>query len=148
MQAYLAAEVVGEMANFEIPGLDKIKDPHIRETIRLIGDILNATKEAAQGPQSGLLSAIPTRLSANEIGKVYHATDYDRLFRWNGTSWGDVPGQTPRGTVSYFPAGSTPTGWARCGGGPVRTSLANAQTKQFTPPTIANINSLIAWIRL
>lgn len=138
------------MANNDslIPQLQQIKDQATVNVLRQMWDILKATQKSSLGPETGLLINIPRNLAAIDAGRIYHATDYDRLYRWTGTAWADFGGQVTRLTVAYFPVNTTPTGWAICNGGPVQISTSDGRTASLTPPTIVNVNNLFAWIRL
>jgi hypothetical protein len=131
-----------------LPGLERITDPNLRNILQWLFEMIKANQEASRGPESGTLEAIPKHLKLNDNGRIYQATDYDRLYRWNGATWVDAGGQIPRRTVAYFPTGHTPVGWARCNGGPVLESTSDGRRVNFQPPTIETLNTLIPWIRI
>lgn len=88
------------------------------------------------GPVTGNLSAIPTP-TINDVGYLYFAQDFDRLYGWNGTAWQDYPGQPTRGQVCLFGAGVGPgTGWALCNGSNATFSTSSGGTASIATPNL------------
>lgn len=63
----------------------------------------------------------PADLGVNDSGFEFASTDFDRLYTWSGTAWGDSPGQDPRGRIEFFAssihANFVPAaGWVLCDG--------------------------------
>lgn len=76
------------------------------------------------GIQSGTLDPDekPT-LTTNDVGYLFHSTDFNRLYRWSGTAWADAPGQPARYAVHWFTVAPDPiTGWALLDGSTVDVS--------------------------
>jgi hypothetical protein len=86
------------------------------------------------GPMVGVLSGKPT-LGVNDAGFTYAATDFDREYTWNGSAWGDSPGQPMRGMICNFTAGPS-AAWAQCNGGAATSSTAAGGTQGITTPNL------------
>lgn len=71
---------------------------------------------------------------ADAEGFLFNATDFDRIYRCDGSAWEDLPGQTPRGAVMFFSHSSqTPgTGWQVLDGSSVTISTPTGGTTSIT----------------
>lgn len=87
-------------------------------------------------PMAGTLSPSVSPAAA-DVGFLYRATDFDRVYRWTGSAWEDAPGQPRRGMM-VFADGSLGTGWHVCDGSSVSISTATGGT---TSKTLPNFNS-------
>lgn len=75
----------------------------------------------------------PTGLGDGNIGAYLYATDFDRLYLWNGTGWEDAPGQPERRVVAMWlnTTATIPTGWHLCDNTSTRISNSDATTSIF-----------------
>lgn len=83
-------------------------------------------------PMAGTL-APSVSPAAGDVGFLYRATDFDRVYRWTGSAWEDAPGQPRRGMM-VFATGSLGTGWHACDGASVTISTATGGTATVTLP--------------
>lgn len=80
-----------------------------------------------------LIANIPT-LATGNAGYLFYATDYEHLYRWNGTGWEWGPGDCGSG---YYVAGGPQGGqWGLCDGGIVTIALENGGTTNITTPDL------------
>lgn len=93
------------------------------------------------GPMRGSLAGIPGTLTAHDVGFLYAATDYDRLYRWSGAAWADAPGQPARGQICAFGPQAPPTGWALCDGSVVTISTPTGGSTAITLPDLVDNGS-------
>lgn len=80
------------------------------------------------------IATLPVGLTANDVGFLANATDFDRLYVWTGSAWTDAPGQPKRG-LQFF-SGSPGTGWHICDGTVVTISTIGGGTSSFTLPNL------------
>lgn len=135
------------------PGLAQVADSGAQAAIRLVWDRIGAVSLSTMAPTTGTLNpdTKPTGLGPKDSGRIFLSTDYNRRYRWTGTSWEDDPSAPTRYQITYFLAGKTPepaTGWVACDGTTVNASTALAGTEAFTTPIIPALNGQTAWIRL
>jgi hypothetical protein len=96
------------------------------------------------GVQYGTLSPDqkPT-LTTNDANYRFRSTDFNREYRWNGSSWNDAPGQEPRFKASLFARNGGPenaAGWALCDGSTVTRSTTSGGTTSVTVPDLVTSN--------
>lgn len=115
-----------------IPNLASVGDPPTRLALQITDKRLVSLRDLSV-PLAGTLSpdTRPTGLTAADVGFLFHATDFDRLYRWSGAGWEDAPSSPPRGMVAYF-LGSAPAGWAACDG--------RAAEQSTSPGTLAAVS--------
>ena len=91
------------------------------------------------GPTRGVIASITAGLGTNDAGYLYHATDYDRVYRWSGSAYADAAGQPKRGMYVNFegavPAGN---GWLPANGVAQTQSTATGGTAAVTPNNVVN----------
>lgn len=80
--------------------------------------------------------AKPTGLTTEDENFLIHATDYDRIYRWNGAAWVDAPGQQPRRMIQYFDTATAAQGWALCNGGVTNISTPAGGREAYTTPDL------------
>ena len=136
--------------NQTYPELNNIKDPAAARVIRTTFDILRNLQDNAKGPSEGTINPdTKPRYGAQDVGRLFYATDFNRIFKWTGTSWTDAPGQDTRGRVSFFPPNTNPgVGWARCNSNNVFSSTPLGNVTKINVGNYPTTNGLIAWIRL
>lgn len=83
-------------------------------------------------PLAGALSSIISP-STDDVGFLYRATDFDRVYRWTGSAWQDAPGQPRRGMM-VFATADLGTGWHVCDGSSVTGSTSSGGTTSVTLP--------------
>ena len=77
------------------------------------------------------LANIPVGLTANDVDFMFFATDYQHLYRWNGTGWEFGPGDPGSGWIAGN--GGIQGGlWALCDGSNVTIALSNGSTTTVT----------------
>lgn len=131
------------------PGVGQVQETNTQIALRLVHDLLRML-QLKSVPTRGTLSPDqrPT-LEPMRRGFLFWASDFDRVFLWNGLSWQDAPGQPARGSVSWFPAGIPPgPGWALCDGRSSQITASDGTVRGFSAPVVDQQNGLQAWIRL
>lgn len=84
----------------------------------------------------GTLANKPVNLRSQDEGLLFHATDFDRWFRWNGSSWERAPQERPTAEIAFF-AVTPGTGWRLCDGAAAITRTnADATTTSVTMPNL------------
>ncbi len=77
----------------------------------------------------------PSDLGVYDRGFEFEASDFDRIFEWNGTGWQDLPGQTPRSVHEFLSAPGT--GYHLCDGTTnVRISQSDGSTILVNLPNL------------
>ena len=94
------------------------------------------------GAMSGVLSALPTDLGANDAGFVYQALDFKHLYNWTGSGWTFAPTEPGSGMlVVDHPGFFLSDGfYGLCDGSTYSVAqsdgtTANVTTAVLTPPT-------------
>ena len=98
--------------------------------------------EGMGGPTRGTLANITTSLGTDDEGYVYHATDFDRTYRWSGSAWADVPGGETRLQIVYFNT-SPAAWWALCDGSTVTRSTGVGGSTSYVTPNLTTGNRFI-----
>jgi hypothetical protein len=80
------------------------------------------------------LAKKPTNLRSEDEGILFHSTDYDRWWRWNGAAWERAPWELPTRFVGLF-IEAPGTGWKLLDGtsNPITYTKADATTATFSP---------------
>jgi len=133
------------------PGLPAIADPGTQTAIRTLYDIARALQDNARGPIVGTISpdTKPKTLKESDQGRLFHATDYDRVFVWGGKKWADAPGQPRRQSIAFFPPTFDPgPGWAQCDGSTTKISTPEGRTETLALPVVGDVNGQSAFMRL
>lgn len=93
------------------------------------------------GTYRNTLANKPTGLTLVDTGRLFYATDFAHLYRWDGGSWSFAPGDDGSGYIGwYIQAPNTPSSgssyqpWEVCAGVPVTISTSAATTESVTPP--------------
>ena len=95
--------------------------------------------EGVGGPARGTIANITAGLTADDVGYLYYATDYDRVYRWGGAAYADAPGEPTRGMYVDFQAGAPAgAGWLPANGIAQTESTATGGTAAVTPANVAN----------
>lgn len=134
------------------PNINQITDKLVAETLRIAFDkIYQALAQQELIDNQGLL--LPDdkpKLGRTDVGYVYWANDYDRLYRWDGVRWQDYPGQPQRYAIQFFPLNNPPTspGWLRCNGSYGNASTPEGRTVQFKAPIMNELDGQQPWIRV
>jgi hypothetical protein len=131
-----------------IPYLQQIKDPAIYQALRFLGDqVGRLTRGAFQGTLSP--DQRPQRLTAQDAGQEFFATDFARGYRWTGTAWQDLPDAPGRfQCVLFAQAPEPPIGWSPCNGQNTVRSTSSGGVATFTTPNIPFNAGLQYWVRL
>lgn len=82
-------------------------------------------------------------LTSNDAGLRFHATDFDRVYRWTGSAWEDDAGQPPRFLIAFFNATPEPIGWSLCDGATVTRSTATGGTTSYGLPDLITDNRFL-----
>lgn len=129
-----------------LPG---IADPAVQQALKTIFDNLQTINSQSQGPVTGTLSPdTKPKLLQNQKGVLFYATDFNRVFKWNGTTWEDAPAQDARNRSSYFDPQVNPgKGWVPADGNSALISTTDGGTRVFRTPLLPNMNAQKAWIR-
>jgi hypothetical protein len=79
-------------------------------------------------------------LTADDAGFLFDAADFNRIYRWSGTAWGDAPGSEPRGLVIFsWEPSLIGVGWAVCdGSATTMSSHLGGTLPYFTPDLITD----------
>jgi hypothetical protein len=100
--------------------------------------------EGSGGPAAGTIANITTGLTADDVGYLYNATDYNRVYRWNGSAWEDAPGAESRGKIVHFIGAPDPiAGWALCDGAGATSSTSTGGTVGITTPDMIDSNAVL-----
>lgn len=95
-------------------------------------------------PTSGVIANITAALTANDVGYLYYATDFDRVYVWTGAAYADAYGQPAREDIHFFTTAPPGNGWQLCDGTPnVTISTATGGTGLVTPP---NMTAAPTWV--
>jgi len=98
-------------------------------------------------PTRNTIANITGSLGAQDVGYLFYSTDYDRVFRWNGSAYEDAPGQPARGMIVYFDYTNLPmqvaTAWALCDGSSATRSVVNGTTASYTTPNLTGSTRFI-----
>lgn len=129
------------------PGVAQVTDPIIQQALRVLHDLLSMFTAKATPTRGTLEPDQKPVLTPLQTGYLFWASDFDRVFRWTGTTWEDAPGMPTRGQVGFFRM-SPGIGWSQCNGNQTQTTGPGGQLFALTTPTIDSINGLLAWIRL
>lgn len=130
------------------PNFALVKDPVVQDALYRIWGLLQRDRTRL-GWQTGTLLGLPKTLQAVDAGQLYYAGDYDRFYVWQGSTWRDLPGQTPRGLVGFFRPGDAPAvGWALSDGRLAVRSTSDGRTETFQTMVVQPIDRLQAWVRL
>ena len=81
-------------------------------------------------------------LTTADAGYLFHATDFDRVYRWSGSAWADAPGQPRRGMLAHF-EDAPGTGWAACDGSTVTASTGTGGTASKGLPSLNGDNRFL-----
>lgn len=131
------------------PGISSIKDASLVTALRLLWDTLYKVQTLAKGPIEGTLNPDQKpRLGPADVGTLFYSTDYNRLYRWTGTSWLDDPTAPPRFEVTrFFGAPEPATGWVPCDGRQTLVTTSAGTTTYFQVPVIPAEAGLVAYLR-
>lgn len=91
------------------------------------------------GTHRGTLSpdTKPTGLTTSDVGYLFHSTDYNRTFRWDGSAWTDAPGAPPRHQITHFFVAPSPSaGWQLCDGSTVNRTATDGTLTAVTVPNL------------
>lgn len=88
----------------------------------------------AGGTMRSTLAGLPAGLGANDVGFLFHATDYERVWRWTGAAWTRAEGQLPTLCRVLVPVAPGGFGWKLLDGlgNPFTYTLDNATTATVT----------------
>lgn len=138
------------MAQLSYPGLSEIKDSVVARAVRLLWDTLYKVEVLAKGPTEGTLSPdTKPRLGSGDVGSLFFATDFNRLYRWTGSTWTDDSTAPPRFQISFFASSPEPvTGWVPCDGRSTIRSTSSGGTAYFTVPVTPSLEGNSAWLRV
>lgn len=131
-------------------GVGQVQDTPTALCLRLLWDSIYQLQTLSKGPTQGTLSPdTKPVLGGGDVGVLFYSTDFNRLYRWSGSSWADDPTAPPRFQIAYFFSTPEPsTGWAQCDGRSVTRSTSSAGTSYFTTPVIPVLNGFPAFVRL
>lgn len=133
------------------PGVSQIKDTAIVTALRMLWDTVYKVETLAKGPTEGTLNPDqkPVGLGSGDVGTLFNSTDFNRRYRWTGSSWADDVAAPPRYQIAYFAGSPEPSnGWSPCDGRAVTRSTSSGGTAYYTVPVIPALNGNPAWIRL
>lgn len=125
-----------------------VADKTIQLALRILHD-LRRILERKTLPQRGTLNPDqrPSNVNPLQAGVLFYATDFDRVFRWNGSTWEDAPGQPARGMVAFFLV-DPGTGWAACDGGVLNMTNSAGEVVGGVAPVVEALSGLSPWVRL
>jgi len=87
------------------------------------------------GVMTATLANKPTDLGTADAGVLFCASDYARVFLWNGSGWQRAPGERPTREFAYF-AEAPGTGWQLCDGSAgITYTKADTTTSTMTMPS-------------
>lgn len=132
-------------------GLQQIQDRATHEAVRILHDRINSLSTTVRGPQEGTINPDqkPRGLTRSDAGFIFHATDFNRNYRWNGSGWEDAPGAPSRNSVLFFVNDPVPpTGWVQCNGDRALRSTPEGRTEVFQAPLVSDREGQQAWIRV
>lgn len=138
------------MAAPAFPGLEAIKDQPTKQAVRLIWERIAVIETLAKGPTEGTLSpdTKPANLSLVDAGTLFFSTDFNRMYRWTGSSWTDDATAPARFDVSFFASPPEPAvGWLRCDGRSGNRSTSTGGIAFYETPVIPVLYGLLAYIR-
>lgn len=87
-------------------------------------------------PTRDVIANITTGLVTADAGYLFYATDYDRVYRWDGAAWEDAPGQPARFAICWFDTTPDTAGWEMCDGAAVTRSTTSGGTTGYTVPDL------------
>ncbi len=83
-------------------------------------------------------------LTANDAGFLFLATDFDRIYRYDGSGWSDLEGGPQRDLIAFFRIQPPSGAWQVCDGtAGVAISTAAGGTATFTAPDLLTNNKFI-----
>lgn len=101
--------------------------------------LVNGVKTWVLLPDLGVMRDVlankPTDLGANDVGFLFHATDYNHIWRWYGSGWQYAPGDRVSGEIAWFTE-NPGVGWALCDGSNVTRTKSDATTASVTLPNL------------
>lgn len=134
------------------PGLERIADQATRDNLRMLWDKQFSVDRAMRGPLVGTLDpdTKPKGLGQKDRGTRFLATDYNRIYVWDGSGWTDDPASQPaRGAVHWFSPEDAPgNGWVRAQGGTSPKSTPDGRVEFTELMNISDILGLKAWVRV
>lgn len=146
----MSSPVVGTAAG-SYPDLGRVTDEPTRSAIKWAVDRVGALMTLVRGPESGTLNPDqrPPNLGATDVGRKFYSTDFNRVFRWNGTIWTDDPSSDARYLIAFFLTTPEPgVGWAQCNGNMVARSTSDGRVQAFVTPSVPPYAGLTAFIRV
>lgn len=140
------------MALIGYPNINLIKDTIISQAIKLTLDAIRILQQQVLEPNSGTLSPDqrPKNLTRQDVGTLFFSIDFDRMYRWNGSTWEDAPGSPQRYSISFFPYTNPPItpGWLQCNGSSGNASTSNGTVTAVHAPYMSSLDTQVPWIRL
>lgn len=134
------------------PYIDQIKDQPTRDALRVIFEQTAHAQTMMRGPIVGTLDpdTKPRGLGVKNIGLRFLATDYNRIYVWNGSGWEDDPASQPaRGAVHFFSLEDLPgNGWVRAQGDTSPRSTPDGKVEFVKVMNIPDLAGLKAWVRV
>ena len=141
------------MANQQAyPYIDMIKDQPTKDALRVIFEQTAHAQTMMRGPVVGTLDpdTKPRGLGMKNVGLRFLATDYNRIYVWNGSGWEDDPASQPaRGAIHWFAETASPgNGWVRAQGGTAAASTPDGKVEFIDVVNVNDIVGLKAWVRV
>ncbi len=87
-------------------------------------------------PTRDTLVNITGGLASEDEGYLFDATDYDRVYRWNGSAYADAPGQPARYGITLYDGAPDTNGWALCDGATVDVSQPDGTETSLVLPDL------------
>jgi hypothetical protein len=136
--------------NLNYSGVNLVKDPPTQSALRLLWDAVYQLRTLSKGPTQGTLNPDQKPvLGMGDAGVLFYAVDFNRLYRWTGSSWVDDATAPSRFQIAFFAALPEPaTGWVPCDGRSAARSTSSGGTAFFTTPVVPAGNGFPAYIRV
>lgn len=116
--------------------INQVAEGPVRLALQFLIKVLGIIRDTAV-PLRGKLNPDerPTNLTQSDLGLLFYATDYDRVYRWSGTAWEDGPGQPARGMVAFFQTAPV-AGWAVADGRSATMTTSTGGLVQIVTPVV------------
>jgi hypothetical protein len=132
------------------PGVAQVPDLATQFALRAVWDRITYLSSLVKGPITGTLTPdTKPHLGPRDAGTIFWATDFNRIFTWNGSNWIDGPSQLPRGTIAFYISGPDNTaGWIPCDGRGGSASTSQGTVVAFQAPALPQYTGMFPWIRV